>query len=103
MGSAWASQVVADRMVSLSIDPEHDTPARLSAYAQQYGAGPQWSFYTGTVEASIAVQKALDAYRGDKMNHSPLTLLRAAPGTRWVRLDGFATPDELLREVRGIR
>jgi protein SCO1/2 len=30
------------------------------------------------------------------MNHAPLTLYRAAPGKPWVRLDGFATPDQLL-------
>jgi protein SCO1/2 len=87
-------------MASFSIDPEQDTPKRLAAYAKKYGAGPQWSFYTGTVEASIAVQKAFDAYRGDKMNHQPVTFLRAAPGQPWLRLDGFATPDEVVKEYR---
>jgi protein SCO1/2 len=88
------------RMVSVSIDPEQDTPARLREYAKQYKAGPQWQFYTGTVESSIAVQKAFDAYRGDKMNHTPVTFLRPGPGKPWIRLDGFATPDEIVREVR---
>jgi protein SCO1/2 len=87
-------------MVSLSIDPEQDTPKRLAEYAKTYAAGPEWRFYTGTVEASIAVQKSVAAFRGDKMNHTPLTLLRPAPGQPWVRLDGFATPEQLLREVR---
>jgi protein SCO1/2 len=88
------------KMVSVSIDPEEDTPARLTEYAKRYGAGAQWSFYTGSVESSIAVQRAFDVYRGDKMNHSPVTLFRAAPGRPWVRLDGFATPDAVLNEVR---
>jgi protein SCO1/2 len=88
------------KMVSVSIDPEEDTPARLAAYAKRYAAGPQWSFFTGTVEASLTVQRAFDAYRGDKMNHAPLTFFRSAPGQPWVRLDGFATPDALLGEVR---
>ena len=88
------------RMLSVSIDPEEDTPARLTEYAKRYQAGPQWSFYTGTTEASIAVQRAFDVYRGDKMNHSPVTLFRSAPGQPWVRLDGFITPDALLGEVR---
>lgn len=88
------------RMVSVTIDPEQDTPARLREYAKQYRAGPQWQFYTGTVQSSIAVQRAFDAYRGDKMNHTPVTFLRAAPGKPWIRIDGFATPDEIVREVR---
>jgi protein SCO1/2 len=87
------------KMLSVSIDPEEDTPARLTEYAKRYQAGGQWSFYTGTTEASIAVQRAFDVYRGDKMNHSPVTLFRSAPGQPWVRLDGFATPDAVLAEV----
>ena len=36
------------RFVSFSVDPEHDTPARLSEYAQQYEADPaRWFFLTG--------------------------------------------------------
>ena len=34
------------------------------------------------------------------MSHTPVTLLRAAPGQPWRRIDGFVTPDELLREYR---
>jgi protein SCO1 len=88
------------KMVSVSVDPEQDTPSRLTEYAKKYGAGAQWSFYTGSVEASIAVQRSFDVYRGDKMNHSPVTFFRAAPGQPWVRLEGFATPDAVLGEVR---
>ncbi|MBV8208795.1 MAG: SCO family protein [Burkholderiaceae bacterium] len=87
------------KMVSVSIDPEEDTPARLTEYAKRYQAGPQWEFLTGTLEASVGVQRAFDVYRGDKMSHSPVTLYRAAPGGPWIRLDGFATPDALLDEV----
>ena len=43
------------------------------------------------------------AYRGDKMSHTPVTLLRAAPGQSWVRLDGFATADDLYAEVQQLR
>jgi protein SCO1/2 len=83
-------------MMSISIDPEQDTPARLTEYAKKYGAGPEWQHYTGTVAASVATQRAFDVYRGDKMNHNPVTLLRAAPGKPWLRIDGFATVAELL-------
>jgi protein SCO1/2 len=87
-------------MVSVSIDPEQDTPKRLREYAQRYKAGPQWVFYTGSEEASVAVQKAFAVYRADKMNHTPVTLMRSAPGRPWLRIDGLATPGELLEEYR---
>lgn len=88
------------RMVSISIDPEQDTPAVLRAYADKYGAGPQWQMLTGSVEDSIAVQRAFGVYRGDKMNHLPTTFLRARPGQPWVRLDGFASAADILHEYR---
>jgi protein SCO1 len=87
-------------LVSISIDPEQDTPARLRAYAKKFSAGPNWQHYTGTLSASLAVQRAFGVYRGDKMEHTPVTLLRAAPGKRWRRIEGFVTPEDLLREYR---
>jgi protein SCO1 len=87
-------------LMSISIDPEEDTPARLSEYASRFGAGPEWQHYTGSLEASIKAQKAFDIYRGDKMSHAPVTLIRAAPGQPWRRIDGLVTPDELMREYR---
>ena len=98
--AALGPQRDAVRMVSISIDPEQDTPAALKAYAGKYGAGPQWQMLTGSLDDSIAVQRAFDVYRGDKMNHQPATFLRAAPGHPWVRLDGFASAADILREVR---
>ncbi|HWY95457.1 MAG TPA: SCO family protein [Steroidobacteraceae bacterium] len=85
-------------LMSISIDPEQDTPARLREYAKQFDAAPGWDHYTGTMAASIAVQQAFNAYRGDKMSHAPLTLLRARPGKPWIRIDGFASADDLLAE-----
>jgi protein SCO1 len=88
------------RLISISIDPEEDTPERLSAYAKRFDAGPQWRFYTGTQQASVTLQKAFHAYFGDKMHHRPMTFLRIAPGEAWVRLEGFATPHDLVEEYR---
>jgi protein SCO1/2 len=37
------------RLVSLTADPAHDTPAVLKTYAERFGADPQrWQFLTGT-------------------------------------------------------
>ncbi|HEX5337046.1 MAG TPA: SCO family protein [Gallionella sp.] len=90
------------RLVSISIDPEQDTPERLKAYAQKFGAGPHWSMLTGSAANSIAVQRAFDVYRGDKMNHQPVTFIRKGAGQPWVRIEGFATADDLLREYQKI-
>jgi protein SCO1/2 len=89
-------------LISISIDPEEDTPARLRDYAHKFGAGPGWQHYTGTVQSSVAAQRAFDVYRGDKMAHAAVTLIRRAPGAPWVRLDGFATPAQLMQQYREV-
>lgn len=89
-------------IMSISIDPEQDTPARLREYAKRFDAGPGWTFYTGTDAASIAAQKAFNIFRTDKMSHSSVTFMRSSPGASWRRLDGFATPDDLLREYHAV-
>jgi protein SCO1 len=93
----------AVRMVSISIDPEQDTPVALKAYAGKFGAQRQWQMLTGSLDDSIAVQRAFDVYRGDKMNHQPVTFLRAGAGKPWVRLDGFASAADIVHEYRRLR
>lgn len=44
-------------LVSFSVDPDRDTPARLAEYAAQHGADPhKWAFLTGPLDA---VQRAV--------------------------------------------
>jgi protein SCO1 len=88
------------RMISISVDPEFDTPERLMIYAKQFDAGSQWQFFTGRSADIVQVQRAFSAYRGDKMNHIPLTFLRASTESPWVRLEGFTGVESLLREYR---
>jgi protein SCO1/2 len=87
-------------MVSISIDADQDTPATLTAYARRYGSAGVWAHYTGTSADMVDLQRAFDAWRGDKMNHQPTTYLRAAPGQPWVRLDGFYGPTALIAEFQ---
>ncbi|MBV8806292.1 MAG: SCO family protein [Sinobacteraceae bacterium] len=90
-------------LMSISVDPEEDTPARLREYARKFHAGPHWQHYTGTVDASLAVQKAFNVWRGDKMSHAPVTFIRIAPDQPWLRVEGFVLPSELLQDYRNLR
>ena len=93
----------AIHVVSVSIDPDFDTRARMAEYAQRFSTGGAWSFFSASQADSIAIQKAFLAYQGDKMNHVPVTFLRAAPGEPWIRMDGFASPSVLVREIRTVK
>ena len=85
-------------VVSVSIDPDHDTVTKLAQHARRRALSG--AFYTGDPASSEAVQRAFDAWRGDKMNHEPVIFLRAAGQPTWVRLDGLVSPQRLLSEFR---
>ncbi len=91
------------RMLSISIDPQYDTPGRLRKYAARYGAGPDWFFLTGSRRDSIRVQRAFAAFRGNKMSHDYITYIRPARGRSWIRLDGYIGAHDLVAELERAR
>jgi protein SCO1/2 len=86
--------------LSISIDPEYDTQEKLAAYADKVGAGGDWLFFTGSGEDIRELQTAFDTYRGNKMNHLPLTFLKRSGAEEWTRLEGFPSVEEILSEYR---
>jgi protein SCO1/2 len=90
------------RMISISIDPEQDTPSTLTDYAERFKVGTQWHLLTGSREKIAQIQRAFDAYyRGNnKMYHLPYTYLRTAGTQAWVRLDGLLSTGDLIEEYR---
>lgn len=89
----------AVRLVSISIDPEFDTPQRLHDYARKFDAQADWRWVTGAPRDITAVQRAFDAYRGGKNNHLPLLFVRPNAASAWIRIEGFASAEVLLREI----
>nr|WP_296430787.1 SCO family protein [Roseovarius sp. BRH_c41] len=87
-------------MVSISIDPEYDTPTRLRDYAELHAARDNWIMLTGQFDDVFTIVRAFDAiYKGDnKMYHRPLTFLRASKDARWLRLEGLLGSEELAEE-----
>lgn len=90
----------ADRvtLISISIDPEHDTPGVMNKYLERYKARPGWQFLTGSRADIDTVMKAFDAFVADKMSHRPLTFLKAPDGNEWIRIDGLVGAATLMEE-----
>lgn len=89
-------------LVSISIDPENDTPKRLREYLKRYDAKPGWDFLTGSKTDIEKVVKALDAYTPNKMSHLPLALLHSSADNRWVRIYGLIGTSDLLNECEKV-
>lgn len=89
------------RLVSISIDPESTTPRLGSRITRGTSVRQRaWAFDWEPRGHRYTVQKAFDAFRGDKMNHIPLTFLHVADDSPWIRLEGFPSADELVGEYR---
>jgi len=93
------------RFVSISLDPERDTPERLRAYAKARGADlAGWSFLTGPADAVDAALRAFGVGRSPgqdgEIDHLVVTFLIGPEGRverRWVGLDHPA--EEILADL----
>lgn len=83
------------RLISISIDPEYDTPKVLKTYSERVNATKNWTFLTGDYKTVVAVEKAFDSYASDKMNHRPAYLFKLASDETWHRVDGLASGTDL--------
>ena len=86
------------RLVSISIDPDNDTPELMKEHLQKYGATEGWDALTGKRDNIIAVLKEFDSYVSNKMDHFPLTILRGPGEKKWVRLYGLLSASDLMKE-----
>jgi len=94
--------------VSITVDPERDTPEVLKRYAGAYKANPAgWAFLTGTKAEIRDVAKRYGVYykknpRGD-VDHTFLTSLVDRNGTLRVQYMGVKfDPDEMLRDLQSL-
>lgn len=88
------------RLISITIDPENDSPKVMKEYLKRYQAKPGWDFLTGSRADIDAVMKAFNAYIPDKMSHYPLNLIRLPKEGRWVRLFGLMSTKEFVNEYQ---
>lgn len=89
-------------LVSISIDPEHDSPKVMKEYLKRYRAKPGWDFLTGSRADIDKVMHAFNAYIPDKMSHFPLTLIEDKGSKKWIRIYGLMGSSDLLAECRKI-
>jgi protein SCO1/2 len=86
-------------MYSITIDPEHDTPAVLKAYAEKYKVGPGWQFLTGKEADITLLRKKLGLYQEDKeeaLNEHSASLIVGNEATgKWIHRSTFDNPKVL--------
>ncbi|QJP33669.1 SCO family protein [Nonlabens sp. Ci31] len=59
------------RTISITIDPDHDTPEVLKEYAKKYDANSNWDFLTGDKDATYKLSReGFNAYVGESDNEN---------------------------------
>jgi protein SCO1/2 len=87
---------------SVSIDPEHDTPAVLKAYAEKFHAGPGWLFLTGKKADIDLVAHKLGLYYDPGLNrdgHTVELMIGNEPSGQWTRNAATDNPRFLVNTI----
>ena len=81
---------------SISIDPTHDTPDVLKAYAKKFDVGPGWQFLTGTPEDIKLVTKKLGLSgardTATREGHSATLMVGNEPTGQWMKNSSTDNP-----------
>lgn len=87
------------QLISISIDPQTDTPERLLDFSRHFQRGPGWAWLTGSPAAVTDTLKALGTWNADYANHPPMILVGSGASDRWSRYYGFTDAEVLLARV----
>jgi len=91
------------RMVTITVDPARDTPARMKEYGDKMGVKPGWVWLTGPTGRVNEVLKGFGAYAPSFEDHPPLILVGDARSGQWTRFFGFADPKDVIAKVNELR
>lgn len=87
------------QLVTVTVDPARDTPARMKEYAAKNGVKPGWVWLTGPVGQVNDVLKGFGAYSANFEEHPPLVLVGDPASNNWTRFYGFSDPNDIVAKV----
>ncbi len=89
------------RFVSISLDPERDSPAALTDFAKKYKADAEdWVFLTGNVDNVNQIIKRLGQFTESLESHSTLMLAGDVRTAHWMKIPPQALPISISEKIR---
>ena len=88
-------------MISITVDPDTDTPAVLGGYARRYRTKPGWYFVTGRRQDIDLIRRRLGVNRdgGDKSQHTGVLAYGNEATDQWAATPAMADPNTIVRSV----
>ena len=89
-------------LISVTVDPENDTPEKLREYADKLKAKDGWYFVTGDKENLEFALRKLGQFVEDKDDHSTVFLIGNEPTGLWKKAMGMSHPKEIAKIVESV-
>jgi protein SCO1/2 len=88
-------------MVSISVDPQTDTPAVLKEYGERFHTKPGWTFVTGKAADIDLLQRQLGVFDNDegKAQHTGMLIYGSEATGSWAAMPIMLTPTSVARNV----
>ena len=91
------------RNVSITIDPERETPETMAAFARKHGAiDPEWFWLSGSKANIELVAKRLGAYTESREEHFTGLIVGNLRTDRWAKIRPDAPPVVIAEQLRRI-
>jgi protein SCO1 len=85
-------------IVSVSVDAENDTPARMKDWAEKFHTGPGWTLLSGNRAEVDTLLKSLGLFVELRQRHQSALMIGSA-ATGWVRISSWTPSEKLARLV----
>ncbi len=89
-------------IISITVDPETDTPEKLKAYARAFGTGPGWTFITGKPEDIRAINYRLGERSTVLSEHRNEIVLGNDATGEWQRDNVMGDLDRIILTIRAM-
>ena len=89
-------------LISITVDPNIDTPERLKEWANRFHAKPGWTLLTGEKVEVDAALKAFGGFSARKEEHSPVVIIGNAKQGQWMRMDGLGNAAKIVENINKI-
>jgi len=90
------------QIISVTLDPVTDTPARLKEFSERFDVGPGWVFLTGTKQEVTEVLQAMDLYSPVPAQHTPIAAIGHEPGAVWMKVINVTAPTDIVGRMQRI-
>ena len=89
--------------VSLSVDPDRDTPEAMKKFAKRQGVDEsRWIFLTGDKQNLETIIRKLGQYTPDVEAHTTLMLAGNDKTRHWTRVMPMLTPPDIAKQMRAL-